>query len=165
MCSFWKKTWTVPTIGLEMSSCNLTAITEKADESQRRCKLLESRLENEENKVISLQSQLVGAKHGLEDTEEKLNETNRSLKMLELEVNNLQAKAEDNIKTVKSQEEEIKLLKESLKSAEVAGDRAEMKVAELINQAKIAAEKIEVGQEDVEQKDRQMKMLTRELED
>merc|ERR1719482_1401337 len=84
--------------------------------------------------------------------------------MLELEVNKLHSKAEDGIKTVKSQEEEIKLLKESLKSAEVAGDRAEMKVAELMNQAKIAGEKIEVGQEDVEQKDRQMKMLTRELE-
>ena len=51
---------------------------------------------------------------------------------------------------VKSQEEEIKLLKESLKSAEVGGDRAEMKVAELMNQAKI---QLEVGQEGVEQKD------------
>merc|ERR1712112_741654 len=105
MCSFWKKTWTVPTIGLEMSSCNLAAITEKTDESQRKCQLLESRLETEENKVISLESQLVGAKHTLEDTEEKLDETNRRLKMLELEVSKLQAKSEDGIKTVKSQEE------------------------------------------------------------
>merc|ERR1712114_119904 len=101
---------------LEMSSCNLAAITEKADESQRRCQLLESRLENEENKVISLESQLVGSKHALEDKEEKLSETNRSSKMLELEVTKLQDEAEDGIKTVKSQEEEIKLLKESLKS-------------------------------------------------
>ena len=47
-------------------------------------------LENEENKVISLESQLIGAKHTLEDTEAKLSETKRSLKMLELEVSKLQ---------------------------------------------------------------------------